>query len=312
MSYSIHPLGVDRLPRLRPIFEDPALAEEFDVMLPPGQLEHKLNDHLGARDATFLALDGERPAGFAISFALPGVAGRHRGAVRVAVATRDRRRGLGTALLERAVAAFAARERDRPATIEVAAWQPSPAADGFAARHGFGHARWFWRMSRAPHPVPEVAWPEGVTVKLFDGSEGMLRDWTAAYNESFAEHWGFIPGRVEDSRVIAADPLFLKDGVIVAYRDGRIAGFCRNEAVGTSGVVGVLGTSPHARGIGLGRALLRWAIGALAAAGFDKVSLLVDGENDTAQRLYRSEGFAVERTRRIWNRPLSAFVTAAR
>jgi mycothiol synthase len=152
--------------------------------------------------------------------------------------------------------------------------------------------------------VPVPSWPAGVTTRVFDGSEAMLRDWTDAYNESFAEHWGFIPGDVEEARRIAADPLFLEGGVIVAYRDGRPAGFCRNDAVGTTGVVGVLGTSPHARGIGLGRALLRWGIGHLERAGFEKVALVVDGENETAQRLYRSEGFGIERTRRIWSRPL--------
>ena len=288
---------------MRKLLEDSELAREFDILLAPGQLEHKLTDYLAAPDASFLALEDGVPAGFTIAFALPEVGGSLRGAVRVAVATRFRRRGLGTAMLERATQAFAARPGQRPHTIEVAAWQPSPAGDGFAARHGFTHARWFWRMHRAPRPVPVPDWPAGVTTRVFDGSDAMVRDWTGVYNDSFAHHWGFIPASEDDARKIAADPLFLKGGLVLAYRDGSIAGFCRNEAVGTTGVIGVLGTAESARGIGLGRALLRWGIGQLEGAGFEKVALLVDGENETALRLYRSEAFEIERTRRIWNRP---------
>jgi ribosomal protein S18 acetylase RimI-like enzyme len=34
------------------------------------------------------------------------------------------------------------------------------------------------------------------------------------------------------------------------------------------------------------------------------VTLVVDGENEGALRLYRSEGFEVTRTRRLWGRAL--------
>lgn len=312
MNCFLAPLRLADAERMRPILGDAALAWQFDILLPQGQLEHKLGDPLVAPEATFLALADGAPAGFCIAFVLPQADGAPRAALRIGVATRFRRRGLGTLLLERAAAALAARTAGRPATLDVAAWQPSPEGDAFTARHGFRHVRWFWRMSRAPLPAPPVTWPAGVETRLYDGSDALLRDWNDAYNASFAKHWGFIPGTVEHAREIVADPLFLKDGVIVAYRNGRVAGFCRNEAVGRTGVVGVLGTVPEARGIGLGRALLRWAIGRLGESGFERVSLLVDGENETALRLYRSEGFEVERTRRIWSRPLEAAFSAGR
>ena len=91
-------------------------------------------------------------------------------------------------------------------------------------------------------------------------------------------------------------------GLMLAYRDGRCVGFCRNERHATRGEIGVLGTTHDARGIGLGRALLRWGVGWLEAHVPGPVTLLVDGDNEGALALYKSEGFEVSRTRRIWGR----------
>lgn len=305
MPFDIVPFRLSDPARFRPLLDDPALAREFDILLPPGQLERQLTDRLAAPDASLLAFERGTPAGFTLGFALPEAGGGFRAVLRLGVATRFWRRGLGTALLERAAAAFA-QDGTLPSKLQLAAWQPAPEADAFVARHGFAHARWYWRMSRAPLPVPAPVWPAGVETRVFDGSIRMIRDWTAAYNDSFAEHWGYIPGTTLDARSQAADPLFLAGGLIVAYRGEAPIGFCRNESVGTTGVVGVLGVSPAARGIGLGRALLRWSVAYLDRAGYEKVSLEVDGENETARRLYVSEGFEVERTRHIWSRPFAA------
>jgi ribosomal protein S18 acetylase RimI-like enzyme len=50
--------------------------------------------------------------------------------------------------------------------------------------------------------------------------------------------------------------------------------------------------------------MLRWAIGYFAARDYDRIALLVDGDNETALSLYRAEDFEVERTRRTWERAL--------
>ena len=103
-------------------------------------------------------------------------------------------------------------------------------------------------------------------------------------------------------RSIVTAPDFRPEYLMLAYRGEHCVGFCRNEAVGDTGLIGVLGVARAARGIGLGRALLRWGVGALSAQGFRRVALYVDGENENALSLYRSEGFTVERTRRFWER----------
>jgi ribosomal protein S18 acetylase RimI-like enzyme len=44
-------------------------------------------------------------------------------------------------------------------------------------------------------------------------------------------------------------------------------------------------------------------VGWLERSTRDPVTLLVDGENDNALGLYRSEGFEVTKSRRIWAQP---------
>jgi len=175
-----------------------------------------------------------------------------------------------------------------------------------AERLGYRHDRWFWLMQRYRSGAPpEPAWPEDVTVRTFDGSDAMLADWNAAYNDSFADHYRFVRSPIENTRKQAAKPGFRADGLLLAYRDGQVAGFCRNELFAGRGEIGTLGTVRAARGIGLGRALLRWGVGWLERACELPVTLLVDGENDGALSLYRSEGFEVTRTRRLWAQPVT-------
>jgi mycothiol synthase len=60
---------------------------------------------------------------------------------------------------------------------------------------------------------------------------------------------------------------------------------------------GQIGVRPSARGNGLGRAMLRRALAAAAAAGYTQAKLDVDTDNaDSAGRLYESVGFVRQRT----------------
>lgn len=74
---------------------------------------------------------------------------------------------------------------------------------------------------------------------------------------------------------------------------------------GDHGEVHSIGVAPEARGVGLGRALLRWGVGWLQRQGAPAVRLVVDASNESALGLYHSEGFEVTRARRIWERPLN-------
>ena len=155
-------------------------------------------------------------------------------------------------------------------------------------------------MERPGAACPEPEWPRGVSLRVYDGSEQALADWNSAYNASFAGHYRYVPATLELTRQHALSSHFLKDGLGLAYRDGRCVGLCRNEWMGNEGEIGVLGVVPEARGIGLGRALLRWGARYFIALGEKHVTLRVDGENESALGLYRSEGFEVVRTRDLW------------
>jgi mycothiol synthase len=221
--------------------------------------------------------------------------------VRLGVHGGRRRRGIGSALLQWSLDQIASRHPD-VREIGVSAWLPSDPAEGFAARHRFARVRTFWLMERQGGPAAAPEWPEGITLAYHDGSERGYRDLTAAYNDSFAHHYHAVETTVDDTRVLFTRPGFRSDGYVLAYRAGHCVGFCRCELHGERGEIAVLGTIGAARGLGLGRALLRWGVQWLERQRTPRVTLLVDGENEGALRLYRSEGFEVVRTRASWSR----------
>jgi mycothiol synthase len=293
------------LETLRALVEDPGLAEQFDIFTGRGILEQRLADPHLRHDCIRLAWMGDEPVGFGFAFVLPAVTGDWS-VVRVGVRPPHRRHGLGRALYEAVVAAVN-RLPDLPNLVELgsSAWTPSPDAEGFAGALGFRTDRMFWMMERPRGATPEPRWPEGIRSQVFDGSPEALQGWNRAYNDSFSDHYHFTPSSLDDARAIAEGPGFRGDGVILAWRDDQCVGFCRGELHEKRCEIGTIGVAPGARGIGLGRALLRWGVRWLQGITTLPVTLTVDGENENALRLYRQEGFAVTRTRAIWIRRIT-------
>ncbi len=306
MVLEIIPFSDTRHETLRALLHDPSIAPQFDKFLGPDGLEHKLSDRKLARDCLRLALLDGVPVGFGVAWVLRQPVATWT-MTRVAVLEAHRHAGIGRALAEAVIAAVrAGAPTDAPVEVAGAAWLPQPHAAALAASLGFTHERFFWLMERPRGPVAAPEWPAGVTVRTFDGGDEMLADWRDIYNDSFAQHFRFMPTTLEEGRSIVASPQFRADGVLLAYKDGACAGFCRIELHETRGEIGVLGTAHTARGIGLGRALLRWGVQWLERETTTPVTLLVDGENENALKLYRSEGFEVTRTRQIWGRKYEA------
>jgi mycothiol synthase len=191
------------------------------------------------------------------------------------------------------------------AQVSAGIYLPDDTSAAFLAHHGFEPERIFWLMERPLGARLDPAWPAGLETRVMDGSERSLADWNDCYNESFAAHYHFVPPSLEDARALTEQSTFSPGSVVLAYRQERCVGFVRSLLLPERGEVGVLGVVPGARGIGLGRALLRESVRWLEDKRAPRVTLMVDGENENALGLYRQEGFDVARTRQIWARALT-------
>jgi mycothiol synthase len=306
MPTTIRAYHADDRDALQVVLQSPEILQQFDMYAGDDGVERLLGDPYTPAEGVRLAfVDGE-VAGFACAILLP--ASEPWTMLRGGVLPRFQRRGVGSALHDAASAYVRQQERLPGVRFQlVAAWEPLEPATAWVERLGYGHDRWFWLMRRERHGAPPAPrWPDGVSVRAYDGSDAMSADWNLAYNTSFAEHYRFVPSPLSHIPEITRKPGFRADGVLLAYRAGRVAGFCRNELFAGRGEIGTLGTLPGSRGIGLGRALLRWGVTWLERESPHPVTLLVDGDNEGALGLYRSEGFDIVRRRHLWVQPVRA------
>jgi mycothiol synthase len=285
------------------LLADPAAATQWEKHAGPDGPERVLSDPFVPAEGLQLAFVDDEPVGFAYAILLPSV--RPWSMLRGAVRGPFRRHGIGRALHAK-VRAFVDRQTRLSGIQDIAIGgvEPFEVSGAFVEGLGYRHDRCFWYMARpraAAAPVPE--WPSAVTIRPFDRSDKMMTDWNDAYNDSFSSAYRFVPSPIDHVRDLVRQASFRADGLLLAHRNERVAGFCFNELHPTRGEVSTLGVVREARGIGLGRALLRWGVGWLERATTDPVTLLVDGDNDNALRLYRSEGFEVTKSRRIWAQP---------
>jgi mycothiol synthase len=221
-----------------------------------------------------------------------------------------RRRGIGRRLLQRAHQR--AQERLGEVTSETVyldAYCESVEAGRMALFESFGMrpARYFLEMTYVPlEDIPEPRLPSGITLRTFvkgQDNEGVL----AVLNETFADHWGFIPVPLEDWLYWVNLPRFRPELNLLAVAGEEIAGLCLCDVseehiarIGRKeGWVDTLGVRRPYRRQGLGRALLLAGLHVLKEAGMESATLGVDAESLTgATRLYESVGF-VERKRVI-------------
>jgi ribosomal protein S18 acetylase RimI-like enzyme len=115
---------------------------------------------------------------------------------------------------------------------------------------------------------------------------------------SFEDHFGDVPWAWELWQTDTVEsPTWDPSLVAIAERAGEPVGIVvatQNDGIGWIGDLGVLA---HARGIGVGRALLEHAFELLARRGFTTIRLNVDSQNETgATRLYERAGLRVRRS----------------
>lgn len=200
-----------------------------------------------------------------------------------------RREGVGTLLADDMV--------DLAGDRSFATWAHGnvDAAVRFAAALGWTSVREL-RQLRLPltTPIPDPSYADGVTVRTFEPGHDEA-GWVAVNAAAFATH-------PEQGRMTVADleqreeqPWFDPAGLFLAERDGDLLGshwtkVHQHEDGSRVGEVYVVGVSPDAQGLGLGKALTLTGLHHLRDQGLD-VILYVDAENTAAVRLYDRIGF---------------------
>lgn len=211
--------------------------------------------------------------------------------VEIAVDPDHRRRGIGRALL--------AASREAQPTAAYWAHGNLPAAQALAKAGGLEAARDLLKLGTAvglnAAPGAEADGLEITPLSHADDAETFLDAWLTLNGIAFADHpeqgrwtWDDLTQRLREPWV---DPALLW----VAFRDGAPAAsvWVKPESAETAEIY-VLAVHPDQAGQGLGRRVLRHALGEIAARGFSAVELYVDGGNAAAVRLYERAGFAVQ------------------
>lgn len=163
-----------------------------------------------------------------------------------------------------------------------------------------------WRSVRElrqlllPHStaVPAPTYPDDVTVRTFEPGRDEAA-WVAVNAAAFADHPEQGRMTVDDVQQREQQPWFDPAGLFLAERDGVLLGshwtkIHRHEDGTAIGEVYVVGVSPAAQGLGLGKALTLSGLEYLRDRGLD-VMLYVDGDNTAAVNLYDRLGFQTTR-----------------
>jgi mycothiol synthase len=158
---------------------------------------------------------------------------------------------------------------------------------------GYRSVRVFREMRielEAPPPAP--AWPDGLRVVAFDPDRD-AREFQAAQQEAFADHWEYAPRDFEDwaKSHLEGDRFDPALWCVVRAGDEIAAGtICTGDTYGGGFVHGLFTRRPWRRQ-GVGAALLADAFGRFWERGERSVGLGVDAANDTgAFRLYERAG----------------------
>ena len=219
-----------------------------------------------------------------------------------------RRRGIGTALVDRGEArlrALAAQHLgDEPRLLNT--FSPVSRVGKVALFEGRGYhaVRHFYEMLRAPlDDLPPAPLPSGFEQRPVEPADRpQLRAIWEASEEAFRDHWGARQATDADFQRLLDQPDFDPTLWVVAWdtATGQIAGSSINAlaaeesaALGrTRGWVQDLSVRRPFRRRGLGRALLLRSLYALRARGAVEAALGVDADNPTgALGLYESVGF---------------------
>ncbi|MFO7651309.1 MAG: GNAT family N-acetyltransferase [bacterium] len=214
-----------------------------------------------------------------------------------------RRRGIGTALLERALENL----RERGATrAEGGAGDWNTGAQAFLRRHGFEPAHTYTRMERDLVPVAGVGENQDVEVVPVVEDDAGIDTLYRLMSSAYAEYHNFAMGTLEEfawfvrhqrdggthiERYFALDRGRPVGYVVVAVDHAENAQLDRKR-----GEVYTIGVLKEDRCRGIAKRLLAHTVERLRALGMESVLLSVDDQNVTAaRRVYERVGFRLVR-----------------
>jgi mycothiol synthase len=142
---------------------------------------------------------------------------------------------------------------------------------------------------------PELFVPERISIRMC--TEEDVEVIHSLDQETFAEHWGFIPCSYEQWHKQAYERSDTDLSMwFLALEDDEPVGFLIGRAMEGLGWVGDLGVRKAHRRRGVASALLRHSFSDFKKRGFSKVGLGVDASNETrAVRVYENLGMQAER-----------------
>jgi mycothiol synthase len=273
---------------------NPPLSEQTLVMLRGVDAgDHSvLSLALYAPDEDSDPATGEDLAGIAVVVEAPGPSGT-TGVLELAVHPTYRNQGVAGRLLE-------ALEGKR-GFDGLSAWSHGnhEAAAELATRFGYGPVRELWKMRlmTSTSALPDVGLPDGVSLCAF--VPGQDEDaWLAANRAAFSHHPEQGSMTRADLEARKAEEWFDPAGFLLAVNDaGELLGFHwtkvhpRQGPHPAIGEVYVVGVTPEAQGLGLGKALTVAGIRYLQDKDLHAVMLYVDADNRAAVSLYQKLGF---------------------
>jgi len=201
-----------------------------------------------------------------------------------------------------------------PAVLEVAAEDFLHDRIRLFERSSFAPVRWFNTLQRDLRTAApaHVAIPSGISIRLWTRDDDEAT--RLVHNEAFADHWGTTAAEPEPWRhSYTGAGSFRPDLSLLAYDGARLAGYCLGSAYPqdaalkgySEGWIDRLGTSPAFRRRGVGTALLGAALRAIADAGLDVASLMVDtGNASGALALNQRLGFTPVERSVVFHKPL--------
>lgn len=247
----------------------------------------------------FALADASVPAGSGSDVAVGGGVD-----VNLVVVPQFRRTGVGRALAEAVLQSFA----DVPLT----AWSHGnhPGAARLAEVLGFERTRDLWVMRRPlspEHPLPEISPAGGIVVRPFRPGEDE-EAFLAVNAEAFADHPEQGGMTRDDLEERVAEPWFDPAGFFMAEPEDAptheanaavespsLLGFhwtkVHRDEHPPVGEVYVVGVSPAAQGLGLGKLLTLTGLHHLQEQGLGEVILYVEADNAPAIRVYSGLGF---------------------